>query len=60
MNHFPLKFHLKLVKGILDLKSIEWVSDFKNLGLVDNIPYFFQEYYKMINYINTIVILKMN
>ncbi|HPT89008.1 MAG TPA: NUDIX domain-containing protein [Bacilli bacterium] len=39
----PLSFKvpLKTREGILDLKPIEWVSDFKNLGLVDNIPYFF-------------------
>lgn len=31
----------KTEEGILDLKTISWTSDIKNIGLADNIPYFF-------------------
>jgi 8-oxo-dGTP diphosphatase len=31
---------LKLREGILDWKKIDWINDFENYGVADNIPYF--------------------
>lgn len=30
----------KTSEGILDFKSLEWVNNFNNMGVCDNIPYF--------------------
>lgn len=30
----------KVIEGILDWKSIDWINDFDNEGVADNIPYF--------------------
>jgi len=36
--HFPTP--LLTSEGILDWKKIEWINDFDNYGIADNIPYF--------------------
>lgn len=37
----PYQVPHKTPEGILDLKPLEWVSNPNNIGLADNIPYFF-------------------
>ena len=37
---FSFDTPLKLREGILDWKKIEWINDFENYGVADNIPYF--------------------
>lgn len=33
----------KVLEGILDWKKIDWISDFENYGVCDNIPYFIND-----------------
>jgi 8-oxo-dGTP diphosphatase len=37
---FTLATPHKLGEGILDWKKIDWINDFENYGVADNIPYF--------------------
>jgi 8-oxo-dGTP diphosphatase len=37
---FSFETPLKLREGILDWKKIDWIIDYENYGVADNIPYF--------------------
>jgi 8-oxo-dGTP diphosphatase len=37
---FTFETPIKLREGILDWKKIDWINDFENYGVADNIPYF--------------------